>query len=267
MKKERLDMALLRRGLVESREKAKAYIMAGDVQVNDRRCDKPAQAVLETDEITLRRRDEGFVSRGGWKLERAITEFHLDVTDRVALDIGASTGGFTDCMLRHGARKVYAVDVGYGQLAYPLRQDARVVVMERTNARYLQKESFKEAITFISMDVSFISLKLIFPAVARCAEKEATMVALIKPQFEAGRGQVGKNGVVIDPEIHCAVLTETLQAAAEQGFTPIALTYSPLRGPKGNIEFLCAFQYKGNPVKIGMDMQIQQIVRQAHKNL
>ena len=236
--KERLDVALVARGLTETRAKAQASIMSGIVYVNGQKVDKAgtpvaADAVLEVRGHTLR-----YVSRGGLKLEKAMAEFPITLTDCICADIGASTGGFTGCMLQNGAKKVYAVDVGYGQLDWKLRSDARVVCMERTNARYLTHEQIPDELDFASVDVSFISLKLILPALAGLLKPDGHAVCLVKPQFEAGREKVGKKGVVRDSAVHLEVLEHFLEHAKESRFTVLGLTYSPIRGPEGNIEYL-----------------------------
>ena len=236
--KERLDVALVARGLAETRAKAQASIMSGIVYVNGQKVDKAgtpvaADAVLEVRGHTLR-----YVSRGGLKLEKAMAAFPITLTDCICADIGASTGGFTDCMLQNGAKKVYAVDVGYGQLDWRLRSDERVVCMERTNARYLTHEQIPDELDFASVDVSFISLKLILPALAGLLKPDGHAVCLVKPQFEAGREKVGKKGVVRDPAVHLEVLEHFLEHAKESHFTVLGLTYSPIRGPEGNIEYL-----------------------------
>ena len=236
--KERLDVALVARGLAETRAKAQASIMSGIVYVNGQKVDKAgtpvaADAVLEVRGHTLR-----YVSRGGLKLEKAMAAFPITLTDCICADIGASTGGFTDCMLQNGAKKVYAVDVGYGQLDWKLRSDARVVCMERTNARYLTHEQIPDELDFASVDVSFISLKLILPALAGLLKPDGHTVCLVKPQFEAGREKVGKKGVVRDPAVQLEVLEHFLEHAKESRFTVLGLTYSPIRGPEGNIEYL-----------------------------
>ncbi len=235
--KKRLDLVLMERGLRESRQKAQAAIMGGTVFVNGRRVDKPGTAVPEDAEIVLRE-EERYVSRGGRKLEKAMAVFPISLTGAVCADIGASTGGFTDCMLQNGAAKVYAVDVGYGQLAWKLRQDPRVVCLERTNARYITGEQIPEKLDFASVDVSFISLNLILPPLRALMRDDAQAVCLIKPQFEAGRGKVGKKGVVRDPAVHREVLEGFLEHAAQGNFFVRGLDWSPIRGPEGNIEYL-----------------------------
>ncbi len=233
--RERLDLALVARGLAASREQARARILAGDVVVDGRAATKPGALVDERAALEVRAAPP-FVSRGGEKLAHALARFGVRVADRVALDAGASTGGFTDCLLQQGARRVYAVDVGYGQLDWRLRQDPRVVVMERTNLRQL--EALPEPIDLATLDLSFISLRLVLGTVWRLLRPAGEVVALVKPQFEAGRGQVGRGGVVRDPAVHRAVLEQVLSWAAAHGFAPRGLTASPLRGPAGNIEFL-----------------------------
>ena len=237
VKKKRLDVLLVERGLQESRQRAQAAIMSGEVFVAGQRVDKPGTAVAEDAEIEVKG-GLAYVSRGGLKLEKAMASFPIDLNGAVCADIGASTGGFTDCMLQNGAEKVYAVDVGYGQLAWKLRSDPRVVCLERTNARYLTTEQIPEPLDFASIDVSFISLKLIFPALYELLKEKGHVACLIKPQFEAGREKVGKKGVVRDPAVHLEVLEHFLDHAKESHFTVIGITYSPIRGPEGNIEYL-----------------------------
>ena len=236
-KKIRLDVLLVQRGLQESRQKAQATIMSGQVFVEGQRVDKPGAPVAEDAAVEVRG-GLRYVSRGGLKLEKAMALWPIRLEGAVCMDIGASTGGFTDCMLQNGASKVYAVDVGYGQLAWKLRSDPRVVCLERTNARYLTHEQVPEEPDFSSVDVSFISLKLILPAIAGVLREGGQVACLIKPQFEAGKEKVGKKGVVRDPAVHLEVLEHFLQHAKESGFTVLDLTYSPIRGPEGNIEYL-----------------------------
>ena len=236
--KTRLDVLLVEQGHMESRQKAQAVIMTGSVFVDGQRVDKPGTAVPNTAQIEVRGHALPYVSRGGLKLEKAMKTFPLTLTGKVCADIGASTGGFTDCMLQNGAKKVYAVDVGYGQLDWRLRSDERVVCMERTNARYLTHEQIPDELDFASVDVSFISLKLILPALAALLKPDGHAVCLVKPQFEAGREKVGKKGVVRDPAVHLEVLEHFLEHAKESRFTVLGLTYSPIRGPEGNIEYL-----------------------------
>ena len=236
--KKRLDVLLLERGLAESRQKAQAAIMSGQVFVNGRRVDKAGSPVGEDAALEVRGSTIPYVSRGGLKLEKALDMFGIELAGVLAVDAGASTGGFTDCMLRRGAVKVYAVDVGYGQLAWSLRSDPRVVCMERTNVRYLTGESIPEKLDFGTADVSFISLKLVLPALRSLLKPSGRMVCLVKPQFEAGREKVGKKGVVRDPEVHLEVLEQFLRHAAESDFSVSGLTFSPIKGPEGNIEYL-----------------------------
>lgn len=243
MKRQRLDRVLVERGLAQSREQAQRLIMAGDVLVNGRVADKPSSMVSDSGEIVIRSQP-AFVSRAGVKLAAALDRFGVTVEGLVALDVGASTGGFTDCLLQRGAQRVYAVDVGYGQLAWKLRHDPRVVVMEKVNVRYL--DSLPEAVDIATLDVSFISLKLVIPPVVRLLKAEGPIIALIKPQFEAGRRQVGKGGVVKDPRVHREVLADFITWARKEGLAFMGLMVSPIRGPAGNAEFL-AFLKRGVP--------------------
>ena len=236
--KERLDVLLVKRNLADSREKAKAIIMSGNVFVEGQREDKAGTTFPEEVNIEVRGHVLPYVSRGGLKLEKAMKEFHVTVDGKVCTDVGSSTGGFTDCMLQNGAKKVFAIDVGRGQLDWKLRSDARVVCLERTNARYLSAEQIPETLDFASIDVSFISLKLIFPALYALLREGGEVACLIKPQFEAGREKVGKKGVVRDPVVHLEVLESFLRHAKENNFTVLGITYSPIRGPEGNIEYL-----------------------------
>jgi 23S rRNA (cytidine1920-2'-O)/16S rRNA (cytidine1409-2'-O)-methyltransferase len=238
MEKERLDCALVSRGFVESREKAKAIIMSGIVYVNDQKELKAGRDVKVDDIVEVRGSTLKYVSRGGLKLEKAMQEFPIDLTDCTCMDIGASTGGFTDCMLQNGAKKVYSIDVGYGQLAWKLRSDERVVNMERTNFRYVTHEQIPEEIDFASVDVSFISLKIILPVMYELLKMNGEAVCLIKPQFEAGREKVGKKGVVRDVNVHTEVIEKIVGFAASQKFKVCGLSFSPVKGPEGNIEYL-----------------------------
>lgn len=238
MAKKRLDVTLVEQGLVDSRQKAQALIMAGQVYVNGQKLDKAGAGVEETASIEVRGQTLAYVSRGGLKLEKAMKTWPITLQDSICGDIGASTGGFTDCMLQNGAVKVYSVDVGYGQLAWSLRSDPRVVCLERTNARYLTHEQVPDALHFASVDVSFISLKLILPALRGLMREDGQVVCLVKPQFEAGKEKVGKKGVVRDPAVHLEVLEHFLEHAAEAGFHIRDITFSPIRGPEGNIEYL-----------------------------
>ena len=262
--KTRLDVLLTERGLLDSRQKAQATIMSGIVFVNGQRVDKVGTAVSNDALIEIRGTTLPYVSRGGLKLEKAMQTFPLTLTGKICADIGASTGGFTDCMLQNGAKKVYAVDVGYGQLDWKLRNDARVVCMERTNARYLTHEEIPEELDFASVDVSFISLKLIFPALYGLLREGGEIVCLIKPQFEAGREKVGKKGVVRDPAVHLEVLEHFLIHAKENHFTVLGITYSPIRGPEGNIEYL-GFLRKSEEPDAAVDLQA--IVEASHTAL
>ena len=257
--KKRIDVYLYEKGLAPSREKAKAYIIAGHVFVDGIMCSKPSATVTEEQDIELRGGDE-FVSRGGKKLQKAVESFGLELEGKVAIDVGASTGGFTDCMLRAGASFVYAVDVGYGQLAWKLRNDERVCVMERTNARYLEKEMFEKEINFASIDVSFISIKLILPVLKRVLTAPYKIAALIKPQFEAGRKNVGKKGVVRDKDVHVSVIEDILEFAKISGFTICGLDYSPIKGPAGNIEYLACLSDSAEDT----ETSVQAIVDAAH---
>ena len=262
--KKRLDQLLVDRGLAPSREKAKALIMAGQVYVQNQKSDKPGTSYTEAVEIEVRGSGLAYVSRGGLKLEKAMRVFPIRLQDKTAMDIGASTGGFTDCMLQNGARKVYSVDVGYGQLDWKLRSDPRVVCMERTNARYLTPEQIPNPLDFASIDVSFISLKLIFPALYGLLRQGGEIACLIKPQFEAGREKVGKKGVVRDPDVHLEVLENFLTHAKDSGFTVLDITFSPIRGPEGNIEYL-GYLESGDWVEKTFDLQ--GLVEQSHAAL
>ena len=265
----RLDVQMLEQGLVQSREKARALIMAGKVTVNGKPADKPGMNIPDQSVVQVAEDSIPFVSRGGLKLQKAVDVFHIDLSDIVAADIGASTGGFTDCMLQHDAKKVYAVDVGYGQLDWRLRNDTRVVVMERTNARNMLLDWFEEPLGFASIDVSFISLQLILPPLYQCLSAGAQVVALIKPQFEAGRAQVGKNGVVRDIEVHFSVCESILNCASLLGYDIKGLSYSPVTGPKGNIEFLALLQKRlpnMEPVSLPA-ASIRSVVEEAHSFL
>jgi 23S rRNA (cytidine1920-2'-O)/16S rRNA (cytidine1409-2'-O)-methyltransferase len=240
--KQRLDLAVFSRGLAASRQRARALIMSGKILVNRKLIDKPGVPVAEQDEILLKGDDHPFVSRGGLKLEAALRAFEVVVVDKVCLDAGASTGGFTDCLLQHGARQIYAVDVGYGQLAWKLRQDPRVAVFERTNIRHLPFESIGESVDLVTIDVSFISLRIVIPAVLQFMKENAAVLALIKPQFEVGKGQVGKGGVVRDPTLHQQVLDEITAFFSRIPLSVSGVIESPILGPKGNKEFLIFLQ-------------------------
>ena len=247
--KKRLDISIVERGLCESREKARAAVMAGDVYVNGQKALKAGDAVRPDDRIEVRGGME-FVSRGGYKLKKAMAVFPIFLRDKICMDIGASTGGFTDCMLQNGAAKVYCVDVGYGQLAWKLRSDDRVVNLERTNIRYATREQIPEAADFASVDVSFISLKLVLPMVYRLLSETGECVCLIKPQFEAGRDKVGKKGVVREKSTHAEVVENIVSFAAETGFVAAGLDFSPIKGPEGNIEYLLYLKKNGEPAAI-----------------
>ena len=266
--KERLDVLLVARNLAESRSKAQAMIMAGEVYVNEQKADKAGLEINIDDEPVIEVRGSAcpYVSRGGLKLEKALRDFHVVPTGFVCSDSGASTGGFTDCMLQNGASKVYAVDVGYGQLDWKLRSDPRVVCLERTNARYLDHEQIPDELDFASIDVSFISLKLIFPALYGLLRQGGEIACLIKPQFEAGREKVGKKGVVRDPKVHLEVLENFLNHAKDNHFTVLGITYSPIRGPEGNIEYLMFVQKSEQPGVLD-DSVAEQVVAASHSSL
>lgn len=265
MAKERLDVLLVERNLAESRERAKITIMEGLVLVNGQKVDKAGTMIKPDAEIRILGNTLPYVSRGGLKLEKALKTFPITLEGKVMADIGASTGGFTDCSLQNGASKVYAIDVGYGQLAWKLRQDARVINMERTNVRYVTKEDVGELIDFASIDVAFISLTKVLGPVKELLKPEGELVALIKPQFEAGRENVGKKGVVKDPKIHEKVIEEVISFAKEIGFVICGLTYSPVKGPEGNIEYLM-WASNDSEAEEG-DIQIKDVVSEAHKTL
>lgn len=243
----RLDVALFEKGMCESREKAKALIMAGQVYVNGQKALKSGVTLKETDNIEIRGKQMPFVSRGGFKLQKAVDVFGVKLADKLCMDIGASTGGFTDCMLQHGAKKVFAVDVGYGQLAWKLRTDERVINLERTNFRYVTREQIQDEIDFASVDVSFISLKLILPVMRELLTENGEAVCLIKPQFEAGRENVGKKGVVRDVAVHINVVEDIFNFALESGFDVLNLDFSPIKGPEGNIEYLIHLRKSKEP--------------------
>ena len=275
--KERLDVLLVRRGLAESREKAKAVIMSGSVYVNGQKEDKAGTMFdVEKARLEVRGNTLKYVSRGGLKLEKAVEQFQVELGGKVCMDIGASTGGFTDCMLQNGAAKVYAVDVGHGQLAWKLRNDERVICMEKTNFRYMVREDIAEELDFASVDVSFISLDKILGPAYNLLKPNAQMVCLIKPQFEAGREKVGKKGVVREPAVHKEVIEAVLAFTLTKGFGLLHLDFSPIRGPEGNIEYLMHL-VKKEPVAADFDAvdfirnhyadEIDEIVDSAHKTL
>jgi len=264
-KKKRLDLLLCDRGLVSSRTIAQSLIIRGMVSVNGACCVKPGTPVEADAAVEVRQEKSRYVSRGGLKLEHALEASGLDVRDRIAIDIGASTGGFTDCLLQHGAVKVYAVDAGRGQLDYSLRGDGRVISYEKTNARYLEEGFFPEKAGVITVDVSFISIDKILPAAVRFLEDGGSMIVLIKPQFEAGRAQVRK-GVVRDPEVHQAVIHRALQISAACGLCCSLLTPSPIQGPSGNIEFLMLLTRKGYEDREWSDDEVGKVVEDAHRS-
>lgn len=261
----RLDVLLVDRNLFDSRERAKRFIMSGNVLVNDQRVDKAGALVPDDCTIRLLGNDIPFVSRGGLKLLKALQTFNLDLNGKIAADIGASTGGFTDCMLQHGAKKVYSIDVGYGQLDWKLRNDPRVVVMERTNIRHVTPDMIDEPIAFASIDVSFISLDKVLPNVFNLLDQNAQVVALIKPQFEAGRELVGKHGVVRDPKVHFDVINNVIHSARSIGFNVEGLTFSPIKGPEGNIEYLLLMN--NHSVETNNVVDVQAVVDSAHHTL
>ena len=265
--KKRLDILVTERGLAESREKAKTFLMAGQVYVDGQKADKPGDTFSEDAAVEVRGKGLPYVSRGGLKLEKAMREFGLQLQGRTCMDIGASTGGFTDCMLQNGAQRVYSVDVGYGQLAWSLRTDPRVVNLERTNARYLTREQVPEEIGFFSVDVSFISLTLILPAVRPLLAEHGQAVCLIKPQFEAGREKVGKKGVVRDKAVHEEVIEKIRSFALENGFSVLGLTFSPVKGPEGNIEYLIYLERSEAPSQGEQVPSAQQVVEESHRAL
>ncbi len=264
MAKKRLDVLMVERALAESRQKAQAIIMAGQVYVNGQKVDKAGAPVGEDVQIEVRGKTLAYVSRGGLKLEKAVKRWPISLKDTVCADIGSSTGGFTDCMLQQGAQKVYAVDSGYNQLDWRLRSDPRVVCMERTNARYLTKEQIPEELDFFSVDVSFISLRIILPPMRPLIKEGGEAVCLIKPQFEAGKEKVGKKGVVRDPAVHLEVLEHFLEHAKDAGFTVKDITFSPIKGPEGNIEYLGYLSAQDGPDYEG---DLKELVNQSHEML
>lgn len=264
--KQRLDVALVERGYTESREKAKALIMAGVVYVNNQKSDKAGNTVKPDDIIEVRGETLKYVSRGGLKLEKAMNSFNITLGGCVCADIGASTGGFTDCMLQNGASKVYSIDVGYGQLAWKLRTDERVVNMERTNFRYVTHNEIPEDIDFASVDVSFISLRIILPVLRELLKSDGQAVCLIKPQFEAGREKIGKKGVVRDPQVHVEVVENIVNFALENGFDVKNLDFSPIKGPEGNIEYLMHIQKSENAQKM-CEITPEELVKLSHGEL
>ncbi len=264
MKKERLDQLVFERGFTESRERAKTTVMSGLVFVNGQRADKPGMPVAPDAQIEVRGEALPFVSRGGFKLDKALKVFPIDPAGKICIDCGASTGGFTDVLLQHGAAKVYAVDVGYGQLAWKLRGDERVVNLERTNLRYITDERIPEKLDLAVTDVSFISIRLILPAVVPLLKDGADLVCLIKPQFEAGREEVGKKGVVRDEAVHREVVREILDFAPTVGLSVRGLDYSPIKGPEGNIEYICHMIKR---IGEDADVDVDAIVKRSHEEL
>ncbi len=264
--KERLDVLIVERGLSDSRQKAKAYIMAGVVYVDGMREDKAGLKVKRGATIEVREKMK-YVSRGGLKLEKAMNTFDIHLEGKVCMDVGASTGGFTDCMLQNGAVKVYSVDVGYGQFAWKLRNDPRVICMEKTNIRYLTPDRLEEKVAFCSIDVSFISLTKVLAPILELLEEDAEMVALIKPQFEAGREQVEKHGVVKNPKVHEAVIHQIWDYAKSLDLSILGLSFSPIKGPEGNIEYLIHLKKQGEDFLTDQDASIKNIVSTSHNSL
>lgn len=264
--KKRLDLLVFEAGFAESREKAKTLIMSGIIYADNQKADKPGTTYPETVHLEMRGTKPKYVSRGGLKLEKAMKAFNLDIAGFTTMDIGASTGGFTDCMLQNGAVKVYAIDVGYGQLDWKLRNDSRVVNLERTNVRYITTEQITDPIDFFSVDVCFISLELVLPAVRPLLREKGTAVCLIKPQFEAGKGKVGKNGVVRDRQIHKDVIGKIIDYCLHNGFDVLGLDYSPIKGPEGNIEYLLYIRKSDVPESI-RELSIEAVVEASHEQL
>ncbi len=262
----RLDVALVDLGLAESREKAKAYIMSGIVYVNNQKADKAGTSIKKEDKVEVRGNTLKYVSRGGLKLEKAINNWGLRLDNKICADIGASTGGFTDCMLQNGAEKVYAIDVGYGQLAWKLRSDERVINLERTNFRYVTEEQIPDKLDFASVDVSFISLYHILPVMNKLLKSGANAVCLIKPQFEAGKDKVGKKGVVREKSVHIEVLERVCGFFKDNGFNLLKLDYSPIKGPEGNIEYL-AFLEKNDEFAENSEINYRVVVEASHNEL
>ncbi|KAA0561004.1 TlyA family RNA methyltransferase [Rossellomorea aquimaris] len=270
VKKQRVDVLLVERGLIDTREKAKRAVMAGLVYSNEVRLDKPGEKVSEDIPLTMKGKVIPYVSRGGLKLEKALQVFDVDVNDKVMIDIGASTGGFTDCALQNGAKMSYALDVGYNQLAWKLRQDERVVVMERTNFRYVTPADLQgEMPSFASIDVSFISLSLILPVLKTLLVPGGDCIALIKPQFEAGKNQVGKKGIVRDPSVHKMVIEKIMTLATKEGYDIAGLSYSPITGGDGNIEFLIHLKWSGDAGRgeSFLSNTPDEVIEEAHNQL
>lgn len=266
MAKIRLDMLLYDQGLISSREKARAIIIAGEVRVNGTQIDKPGTRVDENSELLIESRRTKYVSRGGLKLEAAIKDFQIDFRGKVVLDVGASTGGYTDCALQNGASRVLALDVGYGQLDWSLRNDPRVTVVERTNIRYYNPEKMGDLVDVVTMDVSFISTTLIYPVLKRLLKEDGEIISLIKPQFEAGKDKVGKKGVVRDPVVHSEVLKRCINAAEQAGFFCAGISYSPIKGPQGNIEYFLYLRKEPQAGENGFE-NVEKVVREAHSVL
>lgn len=264
MEKARLDSEIFRRGLAASREKAKAIVLAGEVRVNGVKVDKPGTSVDENAEIQVNAAPR-YVSRGGYKLEKAIEDFEIDFTGKIVMDVGASTGGYTDCALQNGAAKVIAIDVGYGQLDWKLRNDERVVNKERTNIRYFTLEAENDKVDIITIDVSFISTAKVFPVVAGFIKEEGVIISLIKPQFEAGKDKVGKKGVVKNAATHREVLIASIENAKRAGLQCAGITYSPITGPQGNIEYFLYLKKEGKPLVD--NEQVEKVVIKAHEEL
>lgn len=265
-KKTRLDVAVFERGFAPSREKAKAIIMAGQVFVNNQKVDKAGFELKEDDKLEVRGNTLKYVSRGGLKLEKAMKEFPITLNGKICMDVGASTGGFTDCMLQNGAVKVYSIDVGYGQLAWKLRCDERVINLERTNFRYCTRNEVPDEIDFSSVDVSFISLKHILPVLNTLLKADGEAVCLIKPQFEAGKEFVGKKGVVRDINVHIDVVEKVVNLATENGFGVCGLAFSPIKGPEGNIEYLIYLK-KSENASVSKEIDVKSLVNQSHTEL
>ncbi|MEE1155310.1 MAG: TlyA family RNA methyltransferase [Acutalibacteraceae bacterium] len=263
VEKKRLDLLVFEAGYVPSREKAKAIIMAGLVYIDNQKADKPGVSYPVTAKLEVRGATPRYVSRGGYKLEKAMQSFPIDLKGKITMDIGASTGGFTDCMLQNGAEKVYSVDVGYGQLDWKLRNNPQVINLERTNIRYITEEQVPDKIDFFSVDVSFISLKLVLPPARLLMSDNATAVCLIKPQFEAGRENVGKKGVVRDPKVHQTVVETIVDFAVNNGFDVLGLDYSPIKGPEGNIEYLMYIR-KSEQGELQLNISAEELVKNSH---
>lgn len=263
---QRLDTLLVQQGIASGRDQAKAYILSGQVFVDGQRVDKAGSLIPETAQIVFLGNQNPFVSRGGLKLAKALKSFSIDLSGRRVLDLGASTGGFTDCAIQQGAVQVVAVDVGYGQLAWSLRNDPRVKVLERTNARYLKVEDIDGPVDFVTADLAFISLTKVMPAIRPLLNPVAELVLLVKPQFEAGREQVGKKGVVKDPAIHSAVICRVAEVALQLGLNPINIDFSPITGPEGNIEYLLHLSTAASPLA-AFSSQVERVVEAAHQSL